>query len=453
MFTRSILSYLRHWKNKPGRKPLILRGARQVGKTTVVNIFAKEFDNYIYLNLELKRDSALFDENLDVQDIFQSILLSKNISPANGSILLFIDEIQNSPQAIKSLRYFYEEMPHIHVVAAGSLLDVLLGTYALSFPVGRVEYLYMYPLTFREFLQAQGLTQLIDIYDTIPLPRIGYAPLLAAFHRYTLIGGMPEVVNKYIEDKTLADLSTIYESLMGSYVDDAEKYARNNSMRLILRHCIEAAPHATGNRIKFHGFGNSNYRSREVSEALHTLERAMLIYLIYPSTVVQIPLMTDQKKSPKLQFLDTGLVNYFVGLQPQFLKFDDLHAFYKGIIAEHIVRQEVIASDFTNNRQPPLWVRESGASNAEVDLLIRQDGLIVPVEVKAGKTGVLRSLHQFVQRAGHPYAVRMYKGKLEIVENSTPTGIPYKLLNLPYFLSGKIKEYIEWFMTDPLLEE
>lgn len=451
MFTRSILDSLRHWKNKPHRKPLILRGARQVGKTTIVDIFAKEFDNYIYLNLELKRDSSLFDENLNVQDLFQSILLNKNITLQTGTTLLFIDEIQNSPQAISFLRYFYEEMTHLHVVAAGSLLDVLLKTQSLSFPVGRVEYLYMYPLNFREFLLAQQLTQLIDVYDTIPLPRIGYTPLLSAFHRYTMLGGMPEVISKYIEDQNLTNLSAIYESLMASYIDDAEKYARNNSTRLVLRHCIEASPHQTGNRIKFHGFGNSNYRSREVSEALHILERAMLIYLIYPSTVVQIPLTTNQKKSPKLQFIDTGLVNYFVGLQPQFLKYDDLYAFYKGIIAEHIVRQEVIASDFTNNRKPPLWVRESPASNAEIDLLIQHEGLIIPVEVKAGKTGVLRSLHQFVQRANHPYAVRMYRGAMEIIDTRTPSGKPYKLLNLPYFLAGKLSEYIEWFLSDPVL--
>lgn len=446
MFTRSILNNLRHWKNKPNRKPLILRGARQVGKTTIVNIFAKEFDNYIYLNLELKKDSSLFDENLAVEEVFESILLNKNIVLKPGSTLLFIDEIQNSPGAVQMLRYFYEKMPHIHVIAAGSLLEILLARYALSFPVGRVEYLYMYPLTFREFLQAQQAAQLIDIYDTIPLPLIGYNPLLTAFHRYTMIGGMPEVIQKYIKDQTLTNLSTIYESLIGSYIDDAEKYARNNSIRHILRHCIEVAPKEAGNRIKFHGFGNSNYRSREVGEALRTLERAMLIYIIYPSTAVQMPLMNNQKKSPKLQFIDTGLINYFVGLQPQFYKYDDLHAFYKGIIAEHIVRQQVIASDFTHNRHPSFWVRESATSNAEVDLLIQHEELIIPVEVKAGKTGNLRSLHQFVERANHPYAVRLYRGNLEVIETRTPGGKPYKLLNLPYFLASKLNDYIGWFV-------
>ena len=217
-------------------------------------------------------------------------------------------------------------------------------------------------------------------------------------------------------------------------------------MQKILRYFIDAAPQEVGNRIKFHGFGNSNYRSREAGEALRTLERAMLIYLIYPTTAIQLPLMVNSKKSPKLQFVDTGLINYFVGLQPQFFKFTDLHAIYKGIIAEHIVRQEVIASDFTNNRYPPFWVRESAASNAEVDLLVQHEGFIIPVEVKAGKIGTLRSLHQFIERSDHPYAVRLYGGPLDIIEAQTPSGRTYTLLNLPYFLAGKLKEYVAWFV-------
>jgi len=417
-----------------------------VGKTTSIELFSKEFDNYIYLNLEIRRDNALFDENLTIDEIFQSILLNKNITLRPGSTLLFIDEIQNSPIAIKMLRYFYEKLPHLHVVSAGSLLEIVLNKEGISFPVGRIEYLYMYPLTFREFLMAQRAEPLLKAYDSVPVNHIGIKPLLGAFHRYTIIGGMPEVVQNYINNPTLANLSTLYETLIGSYIDDADKYAKNASSQKILRNFIEAAPQEAGNRIKFHGFGNSNYRSREAGEALRTLERAMLIYIIYPTTSFHLPLMTNLKKSPKLQFLDTGLINYFVGLQPQFFKFSDLNAIYKGIIAEHIVRQEIIASDFTNNRHLPFWVRESPSSNAEVDLLFQHEGTIIPVEIKSGKTGTLRSLHQFIERADSSYAIRLYNGPLDIVETKTPAGKTYTLLNLPYFLAGKLKEYIEWFI-------
>jgi len=423
-----------------------------VGKTTVIDLFSQEFDNYVYLNLEINRDKALFDDNLTIEEIFQSILLNKGKILKPGSTLLFIDEIQNSPVAIKMLRYFYECMPHLFVISAGSLLEIVLDDQDLSFPVGRVEYLYMYPLTFREFLLAKQEDSLLQAYDTVPVTRIGIGPLLRAFHEYTAVGGMPQIVENHIENSTFTNLSGIYESLIGSYTDDAAKYARNKSAQEILRHFIETAPQQAGNRIKFYGFGNSNYRSREAGEALRTLERAMLIYLIYPTTSMQLPVMTNLKKSPKLQFVDTGLVNYFVGLQPQFFTFTDLQALYKGIIAEHIVRQEVIASDFAHNRYTPFWVRESASSNAEVDMLFSHEGMVIPVEVKSGKTGTLRSLHQFVEHSDHPYAVRLYGGPLDIVETQTPAGKKYKLLNLPYFLAGKLKEYVAWFVGVGLIK-
>jgi len=448
MFNRSILKDLRGWKEKQNRKPLILRGARQVGKTTVVQMFAHDFTNYIYLNLEKNGDSSLFNTNFSIKDTFQSILLSKNKSLRAGSTLLFIDEIQNSPVAIKMLRYFYEEMPEIHVIAAGSLLEVVPEKHNLSFPVGRVEYLYMYPVTFREFLQAQELMQILEMLNTVPLPAISYAPLLSAFHRYSIIGGMPEIIKAYLQDSTLSNLSGIYESLTGSYSDDVDRYARNASMRHILKHCIESIPIEAGQRIKFHGFGNSNYRTREMGEALRTLERAMLIYLVYPTTAVELPLQSDTKKSPKLQFIDTGLINYFVGLQPQFFKHDDLLAIYKGKVAEHIVRQEIIAANTSHNRVPPFWVRESRASNAEIDMVLQYQGLAIPLEVKAGKKGSLRSLHQFMDRTKHPFAVRLYRGPLEITEAATIQGKKFKLLNLPYFLASKIGDYISWFVEN-----
>jgi hypothetical protein len=231
--------------------------------------------------------------------------------------------------------------------------------------------------------------------------------------------------------------------LLTSYLDDADKYARNPTLRQVLKHCLESIPFEAGKRIKFHGFGHSNYRSREVGEALRTIERAMLIYLIYPATSLQLPLVADHKKSPLLQFIDTGLLNYFVGLQPSFFQYANLHAFYKGLIAEHIVRQELIAQDAEDNQKVMFWVRESKQSNAEVDILLPYRNYVIPVEVKSGKTGALRSLHQFVNAAPHPYTVRLYEGAFEIVAAQTPEGKAYKLLNLPYFLAGRIHDYLE----------
>ncbi|HDR04942.1 MAG TPA: ATP-binding protein [Candidatus Marinimicrobia bacterium] len=446
MYSRSILDVLTKWKNKSDRKPLVLRGARQVGKTTAVQLFSQQFDNYIYLNLDLKKDRDIFNESLSIQELFQAILVLKNITLKKGSTLIFIDEIQNSPIAVKMLRYFFEEMKELFVIAAGSLFEIMLERTNISFPVGRVEFFYMYPLTFEEFLNAKNENKLLEIYRTVPLKPFAHSKLLSLFHQYTLIGGMPEIIQKYINNEDITALATTYESLLASYIGDSEKYADTSSMRNILRHCIESIPFESGQRIKFQGFGNSNYRSREVAEALRLIERAMLIYLIYPSTTTQIPIQADLKKSPKLQFIDTGLLNYFVGLQPNFFRYENLHSFYKGIIAEHIVRQELIAQNMYDNKKVLFWVRQQKQSTAEVDMVLQYQNYVIPIEVKAGKAGTLRSLHQFVNHSNHSYAVRLYAGNLEITNSVTPQGKPYKLLNLPYFLAGKIFNYIEMLL-------
>ncbi|MCU0285610.1 MAG: DUF4143 domain-containing protein [Acidobacteria bacterium] len=184
-----------------------------------------------------------------------------------------------------------------------------------------------------------------------------------------------------------------------------------------------------------------------MGEALKSLERAMLIYLLYPVTVTQSPLLEDSQKSPRLQFLDTGLLNYAVGLQGYFFQFDDLHAFYQGLLAEHIVGQELMAMDMNTGKKISFWVREQKQSNAEVDFVLPYKHYVLPLEVKAGKTGSLRSLHQFMDRVNHPYAVRLYSGSLQVSEVTTPGGKTFKLLDLPYFLAGKIYEYLHWFIN------
>lgn len=446
MFYRKIIDELKKWASKKDRKPLILKGARQVGKTTAIDIFSKEFDRYIYLNLEKKEEAEIFNNDLPLKDLIQAIYLSKNISPSEGKTLLFIDEIQNSPQAVKMMRYFYESAVDIHVVAAGSLLEIVIGRQQISFPVGRVQYMFMYPLTFEEFLAAIKAEQALNLYNTIPCPEFAFTQILRYFHKYCLIGGMPEIVKNYTEEENISSLTPIYQGLLTSYLDDVSKYARNATMNQVIRHAIETAPFEAGKRIKFHGFGRSNYRSREMGEALRTLERAMLIYLLYPSTSTDAPIVPDLRKSPRLQFLDTGLINYFVNLQSYFYKIGDLHSFYQGLLAEHIVGQELLAIDIKKPGKTSFWIREKKQSNAEVDFILPYKEYIIPVEIKAGKTGALRSLHQFIDISNHPYAIRLYAGPLEKTRARTPEGKPYTLLNLPYFLAGKVYDYIEWLI-------
>ena len=447
-FNRKIINILKKRAKFSGRKPLILRGARQVGKTTAVEIFSKEFDNYIYLNLEKKEDADLFKRNLSVNELFQAIQLLKNISVKERMTLLFIDEIQNSPEAVSILRYFYEEIPDLYVIAAGSLFEIMLENKQINFPVGRVEYLFMYPLDFKEFLNAIKEKQSLELMETIPFPEYGFEKLFKLFHTYTLIGGMPEVVEKYINTRDITSLNVIYQSLLTSYFDDVSKYARNDTMKNIIRHCIENAPLEAGKRIKFTGFGNSNYKSREVGESLRTLERAMLLYLLYPTTSNKIPIIPDKRKTPRLQFFDTGILNFSSGLQQYYFKYDDLFSFYKGILAEHIVGQELLAANMRTQNKPCFWVREKKQSSAEVDFLIQHNQYVIPVEVKTGNTGKLRSLHQFIDNCNHNYAVRLYAGSLRIDRLKTPSGKSFHLLNIPYFLTAQLDKYIQWFIEE-----
>ncbi len=444
MFFRNIIDHLEAWADDKDRKPLMLRGARQVGKTTAVHLFARRFDQYLYLNLEKPEDAELFRRPRPVAELIQAIFFLKNASPAAGRTLLFLDEIQQVPEAVAALRYFYEEAPNLHVIGAGSLLEALIGARQISFPIGRVQYLFMYPLTFDEFLGAIGEEPSRALYHQVPLPDFAHSKMHRSFYRYVLIGGMPEVVQKYAASQDLAALGSVYQALLTGYLDDVSKYARNSTMVEVIRHAIESAPSEAGKRIKFQGFGRSNYRSREMGEALRTLERAMLLYLLYPSTCTRIPALPDKRKAPKLLFLDTGLINYFVGLQRHFFAYEDLHAFYQGILAEHIVGQELVSTHAESNQKPVFWVREKKQSSAEVDYLVPCGDVLIPVEVKSGKTGTLRSLHQFMEQTKHPYAVRLYAGPLEKRQVSTPGGRGFTLLSMPYFLAGQLERYIEW---------
>ena len=448
MFGRDILSRFERWADSPDRKPLLLRGARQVGKTVAVTMFGRRFERFISLNLELSSESAVFRRGLSPEDLFQAILLKKEAAATEGRTILFLDEIQSCPEAVASLRYFHEKLPHIYVIAAGSLLEVSLSEDHISFPVGRMENASMFPLSFREFLEATNAGRALEAFDKVPVPVHALPSLFDLFHRYTLLGGMPEIVARYNEESDMTRLQPLYDSLLTSYLDDVGKYARNSTMTAVLRHCIESAPFEAGKRITFAGFGNSNYRSREVGEALRTLQRARLIYLLYPSTAVEMPIRPDLKKSPRLQFLDTGLLNYFVGMQQQYFEYENLQDIYRGIVIEHIAGQELICSGQSTRTRQCFWVREKRQSKAEVDFLVRHGNYVIPVETKAGKSGRLRSLHQFMDRCPHGYAVRLYFGPVLVQKIETQSGKPFHLLNIPYFLASQINRYLDWLIEE-----
>ena len=448
MFKRTIISELEKWVKKKNRKPLVIRGARQVGKTTVINQFAKQFDQYIYLNLELPNDRKPFDEFTDLETLVQALFFLKGQEYSKRKkTLLFIDEIQEVPGAFNILRFFYEQMPEIPVITAGSLLETIFDN-KLSFPVGRVEFMVVRPVSFIEFLEAIGEKQALTQLKTIPLKKFAHDKLLNLFHTYALIGGMPEIVKEYAETKDITSLSNLYDSLIVSYIDDVEKYAHTNNQVQIIRHVIKASYVEVGKRIKFQGFGKSNYGSKEIGEALRTLEKALLLNLIYPTSSTKLPIQNELQKSPRLQLLDTGLMNYFAGIQKEIIGTTDLLNVYQGTVIEHLVGQELLSNNFNALNTLNFWVREKTTSTAEVDYIVSHEGKLIPIEVKSGKEGKLKSLHLFMDESPNNIAIRFYAGELSITNVTTLNGKNYHLLNLPYYLVSQIDYYLDWLVKE-----
>jgi uncharacterized protein len=452
MYYRNILKELQNWRTSSNRKPLLLRGARQVGKTTVIHEFAKQYEQYIYLNLERAEDAAIFQNQPLFATLVESIFFLKDKDFKHSETLIFIDEIQEVPKVINLLRYFFEDYPQLHVIAAGSLLEVVLNE-NITMPVGRIEYIVLRPMSFEEFLGALNEKSVLQQYNKIPLANFAHEKIMQLFYTYTLIGGMPEIVKHYAENRNLKALFPIYESLLVAYMNDVEKYARNSTMVQVIRHVIKSMSAEAGNRIKFQNFGNSNYGSREVGEAIRIVEKALLLNLVYPCVTSSLPLFPDKKKSPRLQLLDTGLMNHLAGIQKEIMGTNNLDIVYQGKVAEHIVGQELLATRYNVLSELHSWTREKKDATAELDFIYVFDGQIIPIEVKSGTTGRLRSLHSFMDNSPNILAVRIYGGLLGIDTLSTPNKKVFYLLNLPYYLTGQIEKYLEWFSNQTPLKE
>lgn len=442
MFNRKLAKSLKEWKEKPQRKPLILRGARQVGKTTLVTEFSKQFDNYLYLNLEKKGISELFEKSDEIDELIGAAFFFLNITRKKGTILLFIDEIQNSPKAVAMLRYFYEEKPEIFVIGAGSLLESVMGRH-ISFPVGRVEYMALRPCSFIEFLGAIGEHLLAEGLENMSVPVALHSKLMKHFNEFVLVGGMPEAVQFYATTKDLIALGEVFDNLLTAYSDDVEKYAENKTLQRVIRHVINNGWQYAGERIKFEGFANSPYKSREMGEAMRILEKTMLLELSYPTSSTILPILQDIKKSPKLFWLDTGLVNYFAGFQKELFGNEDISSFWKGKIAEHIIGQELLTLTDKVSAKRIYWIRDSRNSQAEVDFLYQFKGMLVAVEVKSGSNAKLKSLHKFMETANCNFAIRFWNQPFstDIIQLSEKK--QYTLYNLPFYYACVLDQFLE----------
>lgn len=445
MFNRDIIQELSRWAQRSNRKPLVLRGARQVGKTTAVKIFSKEFDQYIYLNLEKSEEREIFNREYPFKDLLTTLFIYGGKKRAGGKTLIFIDEIQSSPKAIALLRYFYEEAKDLYVIAAGSLLESILYR-KISFPVGRVEFMAVRPFSFCEFLNANN-SQLAEALKQPDVPDFLHNQFTSWFKKYTTIGGMPEIVKEYVEsNEDITALDTVYNSLITSYIDDVEKYAGSPAQIPYIRHVIANAFREGGKKITFEKFGDSSYRSREMKEAFRVVEKTMLIHLVHPCTSVELPVAPVIKKKPRLHILDTGLINHSLQIMGTLVFNKSINDAHRGIIAEHIVGQELLASKFSIMNRLNFWTREKAESSAEVDYILPYKGKIIPIEVKAGAIGKLRSLLRFMDEAPHSLAVRVYQGEYLVQQAKTIAGKEFTLLNLPFYMIHRIERELDKLM-------
>ncbi len=458
MIKRNIIRYLSRWRlevisGESFRKPILIRGARQVGKTFAVEEFARsEFKHVVSLNLEKDEDRRLFQKVEDARTLIRTLELKVKQRITPGQTLLFIDEIQNSEIALAQLRYLYEEMPHLHVIAAGSLLDVFISKNKFEIPVGRAEYCYMHPLGFDEFLAATQnelmLESLVKFELGDPTNQGQHELFNKEFMTYALIGGMPQVVAHYASGESPQGLDRIYESLIVGFRDDIGKYA-SSAQAQYLRHCLENAPRSVGMQIAYNHFAESDFRSREIGTAFDTLELAQLVTRVFSSRSLALPLVQNRRKAPKLTFLDVGLVNYKLGQREKFSTFSSLENIFQGQISEQIVGQTLKSFGESSEQKLSYWYRDKKGSNAEVDYILPYKDQIIPIEVKAGSSQKLQSMHTFIDErykngiTEMPVALRVHSGPFLVTDMKTRSNNPFRLISIPYYLLFRVREILE----------
>lgn len=400
---RDIENILLNWKDETNRKPLLLRGARQVGKSYTISEFGrKAFDDLVIINFEQFPKYKECFNTLSPNEITEniSLLFKKDIIP--GKTLLFLDEIQDCPAAITSLRYFYEQMPELHVIGAGSLLDFILVSENFKVPVGRIQYLYMRPLSFVEFLDAIGENKARNFIETKLIESV----LNNAIHdhfidlikKYMILGGMPAVLEEYVSTGNLTKCLQIQSSIIQTYNDDFGKYA-NMVKHKYLQKVFYAVPKMIGKKFKY-SHVDANIKSRDLKEAVELLEKAGIVLRVKKTSGGGVPLEANaDERHFKLAFMDTGLMQNMCGLSEETLLAKDIMKVNSGAIAEQFVAQELLAYQEVFKAAPLFfWAREARNSSAEVDYLIPVQSSVVPIEVKAGKTGTLRSMRLYLEK-------------------------------------------------------
>ena len=410
---RNIDNDLQEWKNTNPRKPLLLRGARQVGKSSAVQALGKQFDYYLEINFENKdfaKAKEVFARHSNPHLICDELSVLYEVPIVAGQTLLFLDEIQSCVDALSALRYFYEQMPDLHVIGAGSLLEFAIQKIP-SYAVGRVRSVYMYPFSFEEFLRAMQRNILLEKLRAAnsgnPFSDEVHGKLKELFLRFIVIGGMPEVVAKYASGGSLLECQNILDELTDTLFNDFAKY-RQRVPATRLEEVFSAIVAQTGQKFTC-SQADTSANQMQIKESIELLKMAGLVYSVTHTSANRLPLAAETNpRYRKLMLFDTGVYQRFLRLDLSGLLLNEkIEQINKGALAEMFVGIELVKSQ--NNRLPAelyYWQREKSGSTAEVDYIIQRGQEIVPVEVKAGTKGAMQSMFLFLEEKNRPYGIR-----------------------------------------------
>lgn len=448
---RKSLHFLQEWLKDKNRQPLVIRGARQVGKTWLVRHFAKlQKRHLIELNFEKDPQFATIFNSNDPKQILLNLesLFGERIQ-LNHS-LLFLDEIQAEPVILAKLRWFYEEIPELPVIAAGSLLEFALEKHTFSMPVGRIAYMYLEPMSFEEFLVASKQDLLLSYLESFhwghEIPLALHEKFLILFKEYIIVGGMPQAVASWIESRSLSKVSQIHRNLITTFRDDFSKYTTRID-RERLDEVLTSVPRYLGEKFVYSRV-NPNVRSETIKQAFELLCKARICHRVISSHANGIPIGAGlDKKFFKAIFLDVGLCSAILGLTlNDITNVNEIALINSGGVAEQIVGQLLRTIDFPYvDPEVYYWLRV-GKNSAEVDYIKQVGSTLFPIEVKAGSTGSLKSLHLFMQLKKLSHAVRI-NSDLSCqtqIQIKDPDGneIKYTLLSIPFYLIGQINRLI-----------
>lgn len=452
---RDQFEVLDNWLAAPNRKPLILRGARQVGKSTLVRLFAERCGRrLVEVNLERHADLGPAFARNDPAHLLNVLEALPGVGSISPDGLLFLDEIQAVPESIPMLRYFREDMPELPLLAAGSLLDFALANHTSSMPVGRVGYLHMGPMTFTEFLEAVGAAGLARAIRTFELER-GLDPaihnrLMSLLRTYFFTGGMPEAVQSFAHSNRLRDAGEVHKSILDTYREDFPKYVGSRGLTDIVN-VFNSAARSVGRKVKYVNFSRED-KAAATKSRIELLCMARVLTKVVHSNSSGLPLQADiDQRTYKLLFMDIGLMNAVCGLSWMMIEqMNDARLVNEGAMAEQFVGQHLQALlAGSANRELSYWLREGRSTNAEVDYVVSFNGRILPIEVKAGASGGLKSLHQFVAEKRVPLAVRFdaMPPSSQLLETrvwcgGTQMDVSYRLISLPLYLVERLPTLI-----------